>query len=757
MFSNQSQLLSYLKDSLKTTHSKQFRLLLVLAGDAASQLDPVLDTFSNCLNGNLDQNLARTPAPNSRATEEAYRQDSASDQTVTTLTNTIMHVPELHGNSDVSDQINNLLGTENSCIVFDANGVFDPRQLAASAGTIIAGGVIIVITPPLQHWDFCENCVADSRSNQHSAFLERFKRKLIAHQTHVVSATATSESIDLDTMNHVALFIGASAIRTKSAAVQQTHSRYTQLRSTCVPRHAPNPTNDSPANWKIEQNAMVEQLLSRLRSPVSMPVSPNVVVVQGDRGRGKSALIGRAIKQLNSLSLDHGQTIALCSTRRSSCGVLLAHAQQTIDFFTIQQALNSKHEILIVEEAGSIPIAILEKLLLLTQTIIFATTVEGYEGAGRGFALRFAKRLDTLAPNWLLLKPELPVRWSLGDPVEAFINDAFLLGQRVSTLPQQPLSVQNATVDFVDKNTLLNNDQWLEDIFGLLVQAHYQTTPADLRNILDKDSLQVYAQRCDGVLTGAALVALEGDIPDELHRPIIEKKRRLKDQILPQLLAQSAGQTNGLAASYARIVRIAVHPAIQQQGFGTHLFSQINRQLASQIDVIGASFGADTLTLAFWLKQGLSPVHYGYKANPRSGLRSACLMSTTNQKLSTLIKRAEQILRANTLAFVEHGQDTDPVARALTNGFSEHNFNLCQNSSSADTLCQITIDSLVDAFAEDKRNFIDTAGLLLRYSALQANSDYRASVSNALKVYPQLTPAKRRKLEAHLRLLLRRC
>ena len=50
-----------------------------------------------------------------------------------------------------------------------------------------------------------------------------------------------------------------------------------------------------------------------------------------------------------------------------------------------------------------------------------------YEGSGRGFALRFQKALDTLAPSWLAVRLQQPMRWAENDPLERFINQALLL------------------------------------------------------------------------------------------------------------------------------------------------------------------------------------------------------------------------------------------------------------------------------------------------------------------------------------------
>jgi len=291
----------------------------------------------------------------------------------------------------------------------------------------------------------------------------------------------------------------------------------------------------------------------------------------------------------------------------------------------------------------------------------------------------------------------------------------------------------------------------LTEVYGLLVQAHYQTTPADLRNLLDQTRLLLFAQKTNQTLTGAALVAIEGEIPNELHRPIMQKQRRLADQILPQLLAQSSGEANGLNERFARIVRIAIHPAIQQQGFGTRLFAQLEKQLCSDtanlngVNSIGVSFGADRLTLSFWLKQGLKPVHYGYKVNPRSALRSACLINSSHRPISQSIEKAGRILRANTKAQLSINDNHDPVQTQLLGAI---------DSQHRQSLTSIEIKRLIHDYCQAHRSFMDSVGLLSSAEFFTEFDEVQTLVQHTLEGYRQMSPNTRRATEAQLRTAL---
>ena len=692
MFSNQSQLLSYLTYSLQKSQLTGFRTLLVLADTVTKQAESVCNAFKSSIPPQI------TPS------------NSDKWQTVTPLTDTIMHAPDHHSNSDIGDEINNILGSENSCVVFDAKCGFDERLLAASAGTVVAGGLFVLLAPPLNTW------------REESLFLHRFVGCLFRHQSHRIDFSAA------DSLNQVALFVGPSAADAADSKANQT----------VATDHAP--------GWAAEQAGLLNKLLHYVDNATRVSSARKVVVVQADRGRGKSALIGRALRLLTANASAQTQ-ISLCATRRSACQVLLKHAveegnEKRFQFLGVQQALKQKHALLVVEEAGNIPIAILEKLQALSDIIIFATTVQGYEGAGRGFAIRFAKQLNKTAPDRLTLTPTQPVRWAPGDPVEAFINQAFLLSESAS-LPQlqHKLIVKKAETLQVSKQELHDNEQLLSEIYGLLIQAHYQTTPADLRHILDKDSLQVYAQRIEGQLTGAALVALEGQIPNHLHAPIVLKQRRLNDQIIPQVLAQSSGIGTGLNARYARVVRIAIHPNLQRQGLGTQLFNALTQQISPELDCVGASFGADEASVSFWLKLGLTPIHYGYKANARSGLRSACLLLNTSSRLHHVVTQAQYFFALNANALNENGANDDTVLAMLASVANAHSKPI-ENG---------LMQPPLNAYSTGNRSFIDTAGLMLEFEPWAKHPSLLKLVRESLVDYTELTPKKRRLREAAIR------
>lgn len=168
------------------------------------------------------------------------------------------------------------------------------------------------------------------------------------------------------------------------------------------------------------------------------------LVITADRGRGKSAALGIAAVRL----LQSGRNrIAVVSPRKDNVASLFRHAAEqagieyhgqttlrldsgaTLEWFPVDDLLTSRPEaeLVLVDEAAAIPAPLLKQVLLGWPRVVFASTVHGYEGSGRGFNLRFRSVLDRKTPHWQSLTLAQPVRWSSQDPLEPLANRLFLL------------------------------------------------------------------------------------------------------------------------------------------------------------------------------------------------------------------------------------------------------------------------------------------------------------------------------------------
>ncbi|HBR96467.1 MAG TPA: GNAT family N-acetyltransferase [Gammaproteobacteria bacterium] len=488
-----------------------------------------------------------------------------------------------------------LLGTETQAVLFDAYRGFDPDLFGVVVGTVQAGGLCVLLTPPLKQWpDYADPehtrltvyPIATSALKGH--YLHRASRMIITN-TQTIKGPSTTSS----------------------------------CRLLPVPRKDASCIQDGPT----------QDQLAILHTVATMTTSntPRLLLIDADRGRGKSAVLGMAAAQ----HLESGLRVVVTAPARRCVHAVIAHANQHPDLqFYSPDALLHDHpsaDLLLVDEAAGIPLPLLCRMADIYPRVVFSSTLHGYEGAGRGFALRFRQALSNSGHAWRAQTLNAPVRYAREDPLEAFSNDLLMLNAQLPpTRPSDTGAPARYTLQAFPPETLREDETRLREIFALFVQAHYQTKPLDVRHILDGPNLHVFGLVCDGRLVAAALVAFEGTIDDtELRASIVKGQRRPAGHLLPQTLAYQHMDAEFLAHRYARIVRIAVHPELQRHGLGRHMLKAIEQRCRSEgIHAIGALFGAHPDVNRFWHQQNYLSLHLGYRRNAASASYSLLVLKT---------------------------------------------------------------------------------------------------------------------------------
>lgn len=485
------------------------------------------------------------------------------------------------------------LGRDNCLIVFDARNAFHADAFGALVGTLQAGGLMLLFVP--------------GESGQ-SPWLQRF----------------------LDIARHDA------AIRFISADED-------------LPRISLSSNMPQSMTPTVEQSRAIESVLRVVNGHRRRPL-----VISADRGRGKTALLGMAAAEL----LQQGkQKLLVTAPAISNIQPLLQHAagllagsqssrtrldwqQGCIEFIAPDALLASRPDadLLMVDEAAAIPAAMLEELLKAYSRVVFATTLHGYEGTGRGFALRFRKTLDALTPNWRASELQQPVRWADNDKLEQFSFDALLLdAEPVDAARLTAADSPDTRVDFIDRHSLVQDERLLREVFGLMVLAHYRTRPSDLQMLLDREDISIAVLRYRQHIVATAWLVDEPPLSDQLAQQVFGGERRLKGQLLPQSLLAHAGVSQAGRYHYQRIIRIAVHPALQDKGLGSHLLQQLQQSAAKHADLLGTSFAMETAVCRFWLNNGFVPVRLGQHRDEITGSRSVMLLKAASQAGNNLL------------------------------------------------------------------------------------------------------------------------
>ncbi|MBK1720459.1 tRNA(Met) cytidine acetyltransferase TmcA [Thiocystis violacea] len=534
-----------------------------------------------------------------------------------------------------------LLGQDLDLLVYDAHGGLDPDGFGAATGAIRGGGLLVLLTPDAARWPYrpdpqAERIAVWPYDPEHLSghFLERLAR-VLAEDPHVlhIRQRATAPSL---------------SDRPSPGDDRSARSR--------APVDAPaDPARPGTPNQHEAFAAILKTARGRARRPL---------VLIAHRGRGKSAALGLAA---GHWLLEGQRRILITAPRRASVEAIHRHAMAVLAAngtseeavkkgrrleFHAPEALARdpiEADLLLVDEAAGIPAPLLEAFLEHYPRIVFATTVHGYEGTGRGFEVRFRATLERLTPNWRALTLDTPIRWAADDPLEALTFRALLLD--AAPAPSDAIQTAhpgNCAIERPSQAALLQDETTLRELFGLLVLAHYQTRPMDLRMLLDGPNVRILVLRHAGHVVATLLAAEEGGFEEAgLREAIYRGQRRPRGHLLPQTLSAHAGLIEAPAFHYLRVIRIAVHPAVVGRGLGGQLLTGLLRVAeADGLDLVGASFGATPELLGFWHRQGFVPVQIGASRNAASGEHAAVVLQPVSTQGEDFIRQASRRLES---------------------------------------------------------------------------------------------------------------
>ncbi|MCP5014888.1 MAG: tRNA(Met) cytidine acetyltransferase [Ketobacter sp.] len=542
-----------------------------------------------------------------------------------------------------ANKVNHELGREAEAAVFDLYSGFAPDAMAAIAGAIKVGGVLLILGPPLESWAHFQDALA-SRIAVEPWGVSMVKRDFIQRAAWI-----------LDAFPH------------KIRLCQEGPWEGIDI-------NAPTKESASEDDWGCItacQRRAVEAVMHVVSGHRKRPL-----VLEADRGRGKSAAMGLAVARL----MAQGKSIVVTAPRPDCVETLIKFAERTtnqvggaLQYFAPDHLLQTQPsaDLLLVDEAAAIAPELLKAMLRTYSRVAFATTVNGYEGTGRGFAIRFQRHLDVHYPGWSKCSLTQPVRWLPGDWLEGCLNKLLLL----KPAQQRSQSDQADPVEF-DEFCFRCDDRsehQLNSVFELLVSAHYRTRPSDLRTLLDGSNIRLFVLRQNQSIKAVAMVAQEGQLSGDLAESILAGKRRPHGQVLSQTLAVHLGQDVALAQHHWRIVRIAVQPDEQRQGLGTSLVQHlIERAEKEGVDNIGSLFSGDHQVLRFWQKMGFSVLRVGYTRESTTGSYSLLVAKGCSEHGELVIDASSQRFREDfplTLKNIHSQLPVDLVWQILSGSF----------------------------------------------------------------------------------------
>ncbi|MBY7354726.1 tRNA cytosine(34) acetyltransferase TmcA [Escherichia ruysiae] len=498
-----------------------------------------------------------------------------------------------------------LLGREFQHSVFDARQGFDAAAFAALGGTLKAGSWLVLLLPVWEEWE--NHPDADSLRWSDCAspiatphFVQHLKRVL----------TADNDAILWRQNQPFTLAHFAPRTDWQSAT------------------GAPQP----------EQQQILQQLLT-------MP--PGVAAVTAARGRGKSALAGQLISRIAGSAI-------VTAPARAATNVLAQFAGEKFRFVAPDALLSSdeKADWLVVDEAAAIPAPLLHQLVSRFPRTLLTTTVQGYEGTGRGFLLKFCARF----PHLQRFELQQPIRWAQGCPLEKMVSEALVFDDETFTrVPQGKI-----TISAFEQTSWRSKPETPLKVYQLLSGAHYRTSPLDLRRMMDAPGQHFLQAACENEIAGALWLVDEGGLSEELSQAVWAGFRRPRGNLVAQSLA--AHGSNPLAATLRgrRVSRIAVHPARQREGTGQQLIADAVQYMHG-LDYLSVSFGYTEELWRFWQRCGFVLVRMGNHREASSGCYTAMALLPISEAGKQLTECEHYRLRRDVQILMQWNGESIPV------------------------------------------------------------------------------------------------
>ena len=498
-----------------------------------------------------------------------------------------------------------LLGREFRHAVFDARQGFDAAAFAALSGTLKAGSWLVLLLPVWDEWENQPDADSlrwsdcpDPIATPH--FVQHFKRVLTANN---------------------------------DAILWRQNQPFSLAHFT--PRTDWHPATGAP---QPEQQQLLQQLLT-------MP--PGVAAVTAARGRGKSALAGQLISRIAGSAI-------VTAPAKAATDVLAQFAGEKFRFIAPDALLASDEQAdwLVVDEAAAIPAPLLHQLVSRFPRTLLTTTVQGYEGTGRGFLLKFCARF----PHLHRFELQQPIRWAQGCPLEKMVSEALVFDDENFTHTPQG----NIVISAFEQTLWRSEPETPLKVYQLLSGAHYRTSPLDLRRMMDAPGQHFLQAAGEKAIAGALWLVDEGGLSQELSQAVWAGFRRPRGNLVAQSLA--AHGSNPLAATLRgrRVSRIAVHPARQREGTGQQLIAGA-LQYTHDLDYLSVSFGYTGELWRFWQRCGFVLVRMGNHREASSGCYTAMALLPMSDAGKQLAEREHYRLRRDAQALAKWNGETLPV------------------------------------------------------------------------------------------------
>ena len=388
-------------------------------------------------------------------------------------------------------------------------------------------------------------------------------------------------------------------------------------------------------------------------------------LITGVRGSGKTTLM---LKLINFLKIQNFKINF--SVLNSGEGSLFKKYQfENIPSLTYQNFINFilSTDVLIIEEAASIPLPILSQILSVYKKVIMISTLDGYEGTNQGI-------IHKLSTDFPLEIFSLSYNFRRNyDNFQKFLENISFIANNINFSTYS--SLQSSSINIISNNISQNINSltihlssFIEkpnnESISLLIKInkfisnnHYQSSNQDIFRLLNDPNTFVslllknlnyedYSLKNSEIIS-LVIFSLEA-IPNKiLKESIFNGSSRPKNNLLPQTLLCHSNIDFPDNSIFLRIQRIATEKSYKKQGYASKLLSNFNDKnlinffiqnstfskdfscdcsFSNHLIFIGASFALSDVVYKFWIKNNFIPVSLGLKKDNASGERSLVVL-----------------------------------------------------------------------------------------------------------------------------------
>ncbi len=527
-----------------------------------------------------------------------------------------------------------VLGETYDALVVDLTGGFNPNDLGIAVETVAGGGVVLALSPlpedwrELVSWLHTDLAGEELRSQVVPRFYRRFIQRTMRAEGIILYSVTTGEVL-------------------KGFELKQVQEK----------RQKPKVPAGSSIRKKLYRLCATQGQVEVLRSLEDFPEGrKKAAVITADRGRGKTAVLGiltpHLISVLNRRLKRAVRVLVVAPTPRAvqtyfqflkkgmirqgmsnffmkkkgELYTLLTSRYAHVEYAVPGRAVAEKDtaDVIIVDEAAALAVEVLWELARSRAShLIFSSTVHGYEGAGRGFSIRFLRKFESSGEYEVVrLSLTEPVRYSRGDPLEAWLYDVLLLDAKPAELGEEDVeAVRRGEMSFqqVERDELYGDERLLREFFGIYILAHYRNKPSDVLILGDMPKHFAFMVTVNQKPVGALHVAEEGEIGEEMIEEMAQGYRP-KGQIVPDVILKHYCDREFPRLRGLRVVRIAAHPGAMSMGIGSFALRELVAWAEKRgYDYVAACFGVSDELLRFWLRNSFTPVHITAQRNEVSG------------------------------------------------------------------------------------------------------------------------------------------